>query len=567
MKHALTSFFLAMMAILVPAAVQAHDFVVYSICYNITGSNEVAVTYLGDSPYSGNYSGNIDIPRTVTYNGKTYNVTSIGDMAFLFCENLKKVTIGPLVTSIGEMAFADCTSLSSVSFPGSLTSISRFAFMGCSSLTSVTLPNSLTTIPFYAFEGCGLKSLTIPPSVTTIDAYAFGSCSGLSSLTIPSTVTRLGANPFAYCSGLKSITVEGGNPNYDSREGCNAIIETATNTLVTACQATIIPSSVTAIGPYACAECNGMSGNIIPSTVTSIGAYAFDGCVMSSVTIPGSVKAIDGNPFTNCPNLQSITVESDNSSYDSREGCNAIIETAANKLVTGCVSTTIPRTVTALGDESFMGCNGLTAITIPNSVTDLGEYTFCDCGGLKNVVIPNSVKEIKGHVFDFCEQLTSVTMPNALTSIGESAFNYCGRLSSITIPATVTFIGEAAFWDCSSLKDVYSYIKSPASVTVEDDAFALLYPSYYWRTLHVPAGTVDAYKADKRWSDYFKRYEEMDVVVTGDVNGDGSVNISDVSMLIEAILSDGEFNSALDVNGDGSVNISDINAIIAIILQ
>jgi hypothetical protein len=82
----------------------------------------------------------------------------------------------------------------------------------------------------------------------------------------------------------------------------------------------------------------------------------------------------------------------------------------------------------------------------------------------------------------------------------------------------------------------------------------------------VPAGKVAAYKADTRWSDYFGKIEEMPGEEPGDVNGDGSVNISDVNAVIDAILG-GSFDSAADVNSDGAVNISDVNAIIAIILK
>ena len=466
MKNLLYSLALAMMAILSPALAQAHDFAVGGVYYNITSSNEVAVTYKGDSPYSGGYSGNVTIPRMVSYNGTSYNVTSIGEMAFVFCEYLQKVTVGSMVTSIGESAFLMCSNLYSVSLPSSLTSIGVFAFGECSNLMSITLPNSLITIGSNAFRGSGLMSVSIPQSVTTIGSYAFGDCYELSSVTIPSTVTTMGANPFYGCEKLKNIKVESGNPNYDSRGGCNAIIETA-----------------------------------------------------------------------------------------------------ANRLITGCMTTTIPRSVTALGNESFGSCTGLTTIDIPNSITDMGEWTFFCCTGLESIVIPNSVKVIKDRVFDSCYKLASVTLPNSLTSIGESAFYYCEELPTITIPATVSFIGESAFEGCDKLRDVYTYIKSPADMTVEDDAFSLITSNYWGRRLNVPAGTQAAYKADKRWSNYFRIIEEMPAVTPGDVDGNGEVNISDVSQVISAILGGGNVDASADVDGNGEVNISDVNAIIAIILQ
>ena len=568
MKKVLNSIFLVLMAILLPTMAHAHAFVVNGIYYNITGSNEVAVTYKGNNPYEGSYSGNIVIPQTVSYTGKSYNVTSIGENAFMFCDNLTKVTIGSLVTSIGENSFFDCTNLSSVTFPSSLVSIGDGAFFYCSKLSGLTLPNSLTTIGSTAFYACSsLSNLTIPRSVTTIGFFAFANCSGLSSITIPSSVTTIEDNPFVGCSGLRSITVESGNPNYDSREGCNAIIETATNKLISGCQRTTILGSVTTIGEHSFTGCTGLTSLTIPSSVTTIGGYAFEDCTgLTSITIPSTVLDIEENPFFSCSGLESITVESGNPNYDSRENCNAIIWTKGNELISGCMNTTIPHTVTALGDESFGGCTELTSINIPNSITEMGGYTFWGCTGLQSVVIPNSVNTLYDYVFFDCSQLTSVTIPNSVIYIGESAFAECSKLPSITIPASVTFIGESAFEECRSLRDVYSYIQSPADVSMADNVFYIFYDSYWGRTLHVPAGSLAAYQADNKWSDFFRQIVEMPIVIPGDVNGDEEVNIIDVNVLIDAIIR-GSYDSAIDVNGDGEVNISDINAIIDIILK
>jgi hypothetical protein len=169
-------------------------------------------------------------------------------------------------------------------------SIGSYAFLYCKGLTSITIPNSVTSIGGFAFEGCsGLTSITIPNSVTSIGDYAFYVCSGLTSITIPNSVTSIGSYAFSDCSGLTSITVEKGNTKYDSRDNCNAIIETNTNKLIAGCKNTIIPNSVMSIGESAFYGCSGLTSITIPNSVTSIGNWAFSYCSgLTSITFNGS---------------------------------------------------------------------------------------------------------------------------------------------------------------------------------------------------------------------------------------------------------------------------------------
>ncbi len=306
-----------------PFMASAHDIEVknaddVTIYYKyINNGTELEVTFRGSSynDYSNEYQGNVVIPEEVTFMNRTLKVTSIGDDAFMSCEGLTSVTIPNSVTSIGSSAFEGCSGLTSVNIPNSVTSIGSSAFVGCSGLTSVNIPNSVTSIGGYAFVGCsGLTSITIPNSVTSIGestfAYcsgltsvnipnsvmsigesAFSGCSGLTSINIPNSVMSIGYFAFSDCSGLTSIVIENGNSNYDSRSNCNAIIETATNTLISGCKKTIIPNSVTSIGDYAFAYCSGLTSVNIPNSVTSIGDRAFDGEDLTTV-----VSLIE-NPF------------------------------------------------------------------------------------------------------------------------------------------------------------------------------------------------------------------------------------------------------------------------------
>ena len=177
-----------------------------TLYYNITSDNTIEVTYYSSTTDNNYVSGDVVIPSSVTNNGTTYSVTSIGDYAFYLCIELTSVTIPNSVTSIADYAFWGCSGLTSVTIPNSVTSIGEWAFSYCISLTSVTIPNSVTSIGEWAFSYCiSLTFVTIPNSVTSIGGGVFEGCSGLTSITIPNSVTSIGEWAFWGCSGLTSI--------------------------------------------------------------------------------------------------------------------------------------------------------------------------------------------------------------------------------------------------------------------------------------------------------------------------------------------------------------------------
>ena len=446
MKKFYFLFLLTLLPLMTSAAGQVE---IDGIWYVLDSISDTKTASVASNP-NGSYSGFIDIPKSVTYGKVTYSVTSIGDDAFYYCPGLTSITIPNSVTSIGEGSFDGCSGLTSMIVePGNtkydsrdncnaiIETASNTLIAGCK---NTVIPNSVTSIGWYAFYGCtGLTSITIPNSVTSIGNGAFFGCSGLTSITIPNSVTSIGIQAFQSCSGLTSVT---------------------------------IPNSVTRIGDIAFMDCSGLTSITIPNSVTRIGSVAFRGC----------------------SGLVSIKVESENLMYDSRDNCNAIIETATNALIAGCKNTVIPNSVTSIGNLAFFKCSGLTSITIPNSVTNIGESAFYGCSGLTAITFPNSVKSIGEKAFYGCTGFTSITIPNSVTSISAVAFRGCSGLVSIkvesenlmydsrdncnaiiekatntliagckntVIPNSVTSIGGHAFSECSGLTS----ITIPNSVT------------------------------------------------------------------------------------------------------
>lgn len=383
---------------------------------------------------------------TISGSGEMEDYDGYDSAAPWSAESVHSVVIQSGVTSIGAEAYSNCTNLVSITIPDSVTRIGSDAFSMCSSLKSITIPNGVTRIEEQTFWGCtSLTSITIPGSVVSIEKYALYFCTGLTNITIPDSVTNIGDNAFTDCAGLASVSLPASltSIGQGAFSGCSSLVNIT------------IPSGVTRINEYTFGYCASLTDVTIPNSVTSIGNSVFERCSsLTHITIPASVTNIEGSLFKYCSALQSIVVEANNTKYDSRNACNAIIETESATLISGCGNSTIPAGVTSIGDSAFEGCDSLTHITIPNSVKSIGAEAFSNCTGLTSAAISDNVECIGDSAFINCQGLTSVIIPSKVASIGEYTFYKCVGLTNVLIPGNVVSIGTSAFGGCSGLKSV-----------------------------------------------------------------------------------------------------------------
>ena len=554
MRKQIIKFLFLLLAFGYATEAKSGEFTVDDIWYYYTNEDddEVGVMY----SKSGEYSGDVVIPSTVTYNGKQYTVTSIGSKAFSGCTRLKKVTIPNSVTNIGDNAFSECRGLKAVTIGNSVTSIGSGAFTYCSYLTEVTIPNSVTNIGDKAFYYCyGLKAVTIGNSVTSIGDYAFKDCPNLIEITIPNSVTSIGFRSFSECRGLKAVTI--GN-SVTAIGGWAFSYCTGLTTVVWNARSSQIPLSefgnpmppfsncdrltdfvfgeeVEHIPAYLCYNLTSLKNLVIGNSVTTIGNSAFSDCTgLTTVTWNArnvqDFQSTGGRPFSNCKNLTEF-VFGDEVEHIPAYLCyklttlkNLVIGNSVTSIgewafhrCTSLTEVTIPNSVTTIGGLAFYSCTGLQKVTIGNSVKSIGDKAFYFCNGLTEVSIPNSVTSIGSGTFEDCTGLKTVTIGNSVKSIGSWAFSSCTSLTAITIPNSVTSIESGTFYNCRSLEHVTSKAMMPPQiwVTTFDD---------YAMPLYVPAGCKSKYAEAEYWNNF------TDIRETGVVLYTVTANATDETM-------------------------------------
>ena len=381
---------------------------------------------------------------------------------------------------IGECLFAGCSKLEEIKIPTNTIEIGEFAFMR-TDISSFDIPEAVVKVALPFFYGTKVSTLHIPKNVTTLTASYF----------------------MGNQATLSSITVDANNAKFDSRNNCNAIIEKESNTLLLGCKNTTIPDGVTSIGEYAFSYSYGYSSITLPTSVTSLQEGAFFASGLASISLPSALKRIEFNAlaYTNiasitipasvefigqsalraCTDLTQITVEADNTKYDSRNNCNAIIETATNTLIQGCKTSTIPATVTALGNQAFQECHDLANITIPSSVTSIADCAFYECENLTSVSVGvNTPLAISENTFSNRAEAT-LYVPEGSKTAYEGA-NYWKEFSSIEEVAemvdpsvrTVNVTTAGTLSQSISSDDKYSITELTITGQLNGNDFALL---------------------------------------------------------------------------------------------
>ena len=427
MKQLITQIFTAATMLLIALPVMAYDAEIDGIFYKFSGSRAI-VTY---NVYgSASYSGDIVIPSMVTYNNREYVVNEIGDHAFLNCVDMTSVEIPECVTEIGEYAFRLCSSLTSVNIPENVQALNKWCFAECTSLESIVIPEGVTEIGACVFYQCSnLTSINIPSSVVKVGASAFEETPWYEDM--PDGLVYIGNVAYKYKGQIPygtEITLEEGTVCISGE--CFWEWQCTGLTSIT------IPNTVTSIGFGAFYNCGRLTSMIIPNSVTEIESSAFAKCDgLTSLTIPSSVTSLGERILDMCHNVGTIVVESGNTVYDSRDNCNAIIRTRDNVLIEGCKNTVIPEGIKSIGRRAFDGTY-IASAPMPNSLKSIADYAFQSCSHLTSVVIPDSVTSIGAYAFRMCSNLTTVSLGSSVRMVGTEAFANCARMTDMYCYAT-----------------------------------------------------------------------------------------------------------------------------------
>lgn len=407
---------------------------------------------------------------------------------------------------------------------------------------------TVTAVEDSAFYGCSrLSDVTIPATIISIGNRAFTFCNSLVCIALPASLVSIGTDAFAGCWSVTDIVVDDDNPVYDSRDGCNAIIETATGTLLKGCVNTVIPDGITVIGQnafswskvseviipegvtaiedYAFDHCYDITNLSLPNTLRTIGCNAFDAAFrMTSLTIPGSVTAIGDYAFHCCSGLPGV---------DFQEGAPLVFGDCAFYQCGGLKSLTLPNTLQSIGDYCFFECDSLASVHIPTSVAHVGQAAFGGCPELTTMTVDAAnptldsragcnaiIETVTGTLLAGCP---ATVIPDGVTALGDGAFAECIGLNTIHIPEGVTAIGARTFDTCYDLDTI---VLPQSLVTIGDYAFASCETLVY---MTIPDAVESIGKSafyDCPWMTYLTLGKGLSFIGDGAFNGCNLVKVN-----------------------------------------
>lgn len=440
------------------------------------------IVEIGEAALEHNAAASLTIPSSVK---------RIANRAFWGCD-LTSLILPEGVESIGNYAFAWCGALQNVSLPSTLKTIGNATFDHCASLTSIEIPGSVTETGWGVFSNCEkLVSVTLNNGLKTLGSDMFVACEALTSVKIPASVTKIEGHLFRLCSALTSVIVDENNQDYDSRENCNAIIETASNTFISGCSTSFIPKKITTIGYYAFGNLQNLTSLTIPASVTTIESNMFgessDPTYLTDLTVnwmnPVDFRGCEGKDFSK-------------TTLHVPAGTAIIYKTKPVWKTFG--------KIVEFGDNSDGSVLKTSSAGVDMYIQVISEKDkTCRAFNLKTLnddYYPSTT---------FTAQ--SVTIPETLegytvTEIGEWLFAKNTNITSVELPASITAISQGAFIDCENLKSLTVNALTPPSLG--DIVFAGLELSKI--ELIVPDEAKEAYAAAEEWRDFSTEVVEDD---------------------------------------------------------
>ena len=419
------------------------------------------------------------------------SVASYGKKVFYGCDDIETVMVGAKTPAALTSDVFTCTSRATLIVPtGTLAAYEKANvwkdFLKHIEISSSTLPihfadSQVKELCVANWDQDGDKELSYAEAAAVTDlGEVFKNNTNIQSfdeLQYFTGLTTIGDQAFYYCYRLTSV---------------------------------VLPETVTAIGASAFQYCFYLSSIRLSENLESIASDAFWNCVrLTSIRIPAKVSSIGDTVFGYCTQLTDVSVDPANTVFDSREGCNAIVETSTNTLYQAFVSTRIPSTVTTIGRFAYSYVAGLTELRIPSNVTALAGVSVFSCDDLRRVVLPAE-----------------------LTTIGHQSFDYCDSLKTVKVGMTV-----------------------PPAITQRT------FNSRTYATLYVPTGCREAYLA----ADYWKEFKQIVEFCDGDVNGDAQLDVADITLLVNIVKGYDaplEIRLAADIDGDGEVTTADVELLV-----